>query len=211
MVNFFPQKFVQYLFLESFFVSLDKSVLLHCRCLMSKFSEMLILVCRKIFSAFYPILHETISNSYSFPHMPEFNPVYPHLVLYDRKHFCDLDWFEQRFIFVSSEVPFAKLLSEECSYKTVSKNAEAAIRICSSEAVAQRSSIKKLFLEISQNSQENTHPKVSLLLKLQETASAGNFIKKETLAQEFSCEFCEISKNTFSCRTPLVAASSSSK
>ena len=23
------------------------------------------------------------------------------------------------------------------------------------------------------------------------------FIKKETLAQEFSCEFCEISKNTF--------------
>ena len=32
-------------------------------------------------------------------------------------------------------------------------------------------------------------------------------IKKETLAQVFSCEFCEISKNTFSYRTPLVAAS----
>ena len=27
--------------------------------------------------------------------------------------------------------------------------------------------------------------------------SACNFIKKETLAQVFSCEFCEISKNTF--------------
>ena len=27
---------------------------------------------------------------------------------------------------------------------------------------------------------------------------AGNFIKKETLAQVFSCEFYEISKNTFS-------------
>ena len=26
--------------------------------------------------------------------------------------------------------------------------------------------------------------------------------EKETLAQVFSCEFCEISKNTFSCRTP---------
>ena len=26
---------------------------------------------------------------------------------------------------------------------------------------------------------------------------ACNFIKKETLAQVFSCEFCEISKNTF--------------
>ena len=34
-----------------------------------------------------------------------------------------------------------------------------------------------------------------------------NFIKKETLAQVFSCEFCEISKNTFSHRTPPVAAS----
>ena len=36
---------------------------------------------------------------------------------------------------------------------------------------------------------------------------ACNFIKKETLAQMFSCEFCEISKNTFFHRTPLVAAS----
>ena len=38
-------------------------------------------------------------------------------------------------------------------------------------------------------------------------ASSRNFIKKETLAQVFSCEFCEISKNTFYHRTPLVAAS----
>ena len=36
---------------------------------------------------------------------------------------------------------------------------------------------------------------------------AFNFIKKETLAQVFSCEFCEISKNTFFYRTPPVAAS----
>ena len=28
-------------------------------------------------------------------------------------------------------------------------------------------------------------------------AEACNFIKKETLAQVFSCEFCDISKNTF--------------
>ena len=34
-----------------------------------------------------------------------------------------------------------------------------------------------------------------------------NFIKKETLAQVFSCEFCKISKNTFYYKTPLVAAS----
>ena len=31
---------------------------------------------------------------------------------------------------------------------------------------------------------------------------ARNFIKKETLAQVFSCEFYGISKNTFSYRTP---------
>ena len=36
---------------------------------------------------------------------------------------------------------------------------------------------------------------------------ACNFIKKETLAQVLSCEFCEIYKNTFYYRTPLVAAS----
>ena len=35
---------------------------------------------------------------------------------------------------------------------------------------------------------------------------ACNFIKKETLVQVSSYEFCEISKNTFSWRTPLVAA-----
>ena len=39
-------------------------------------------------------------------------------------------------------------------------------------------------------------------------ASACNFIKKETMAQVFSCEFCEIYKNTFSSyRRPPVAAS----
>ena len=50
-----------------------------------------------------------------------------------------------------------------------------------------------MFLEISQNSQENTCARVS--------------IKKETLAQMFFCEFCEISKNTFYYLTPPVAAS----
>ena len=36
---------------------------------------------------------------------------------------------------------------------------------------------------------------------------ACNFIKKETVAQVFSSEFCENSKNTFFYRTPPVAAS----
>ena len=42
-------------------------------------------------------------------------------------------------------------------------------------------------------------------MKLQ--AEACNFITKEAMAQVFSCEFCETFKNTFSYRTPPVAAS----
>ena len=57
-----------------------------------------------------------------------------------------------------------------------------------------------MFLEISQNSQDDTCAGVS---------SACNFIKKETLALVFSCKFWEISKNYFFLRTPLVAASES--
>ena len=37
------------------------------------------------------------------------------------------------------------------------------------------------------------------------------FAKKETLAQAFSCEFCEIFKNIFFLRTPLVAASAATQ
>ena len=59
------------------------------------------------------------------------------------------------------------------------------------EAVARRCSVKKVFLEISQNSLEKTSARVSFLIKL----------------KVFFCEFCEISKNTFFHRTLLVAAS----
>ena len=52
----------------------------------------------------------------------------------------------------------------------------------SAEAVVQRCSLKEVLFEISQNSQE-------------------------ILAQGSSYEFCEISKNTFSYRTPPVATS----
>ena len=51
---------------------------------------------------------------------------------------------------------------------------------------------KKVFLEISQNSQENTCGRVSFLV-----SSACSFIENETLAQVLCCEFCEISKNNF--------------
>ena len=55
-------------------------------------------------------------------------------------------------------------------------------------------SIKKAILEISQNSQGNTCTRASFLIKQQASCrhKACNFIKKESLAQVFSCEFCKI-------------------
>ena len=61
-----------------------------------------------------------------------------------------------------------------------------------SEAVVLRYSAKK---DVLKNFAEFTgnYPQKSLSLQ----ASVCNFIKKETLAQIFSYEFCEISKNTY--------------
>ena len=64
-----------------------------------------------------------------------------------------------------------------------------------SEAAIRRCSEKNMFLEIFQNSPQNTSARVSVLTKLQ--VEACNFIKKDTLAQVFYFEFREISKNTF--------------
>ena len=78
------------------------------------------------------------------------------------------------------------------------------------ETVTQIHSVKKVFLEISQNSLGNTCARVSILIKLQGWGpEAWNFIKKEALAQMFSCEICKISKNAFFFRTSPVAASKS--
>ena len=74
-----------------------------------------------------------------------------------------------------------------------------------SYTVAWRCSVKKEFLEISQNWQENTCARVCFLIKLQ--APACNFIKKETLAQGVFLWILRNSENIFSYRTPLVAAS----
>ena len=65
------------------------------------------------------------------------------------------------------------------------------------EAVAQICSVKKVFLGISQNSQENNCARASLFKK---------FLKKETLAQVFCSEFYKIFRSTFFYITPLVAA-----
>ena len=60
-------------------------------------------------------------------------------------------------------------------------------RFLALKAVAQTYSVKKVFLEISQNLQENTFARVCFTV---------NFIEKETLAQIFSYEFCKLFKGT---------------
>ena len=54
--------------------------------------------------------------------------------------------------------------------------------------------LERKFLNISQSSQENT-------------CTRAFFLKKETLAQAFSCEFCEISENAFFTDQLLTTAS----
>ena len=76
------------------------------------------------------------------------------------------------------------------------------------EAVDQRCSVKKVLLEIPQYSQENTCDWVSFFKNVAcLTPKACNFIKKDTLAQVYSCEFFKFSKNTFPYRTAPVATS----
>ena len=65
---------------------------------------------------------------------------------------------------------FEKLFPGKVLYLSVLKQRK--------EAVAQRCSFKEVFLEISENSQENTCARVSFLMKLQ--VKANGFIKKET-------------------------------
>ena len=62
------------------------------------------------------------------------------------------------------------------------------------EAVAQRSSVKRCSQKF-----RKIHRKAPV-------PQACNFIKKESLAQVFHCEFCKISKNAFSYRTSPMAA-----
>ena len=76
--------------------------------------------------------------------------------------------------------------------------------LVNTEVAVCRGSVKKMFLKISQNSQENTC--------IESCRFAGcSFIKKETPIQVLSCEFCEILKNTFFTEDIQTTASGDSK
>ena len=63
------------------------------------------------------------------------------------------------------------------------------------DSVERRCFVRKVVLRHFANSQENICSRVPFLIKLQ--AQACDFVKKESLSQMPSCEFCRIPKNTF--------------
>ena len=69
---------------------------------------------------------------------------------------------------------------------------------------------RKLFLKILQNLQENTCARLSCLFFFS-CLKACNFMKKQTLAQLFSCEYCKIFQSSIFYRAPPVAASAFSR
>ena len=96
-------------------------------------------------------------------------------------------------------------------------------KYCHLEVVVWRCSAEKIFLKISQNSQENTYAGVSLLIKLQtccphiETSQlvctanqlTGFYMRetglqlyyKEIPTQVLFCEFCKVFKKHLFCKT----------
>ena len=71
-----------------------------------------------------------------------------------------------------------------------------------------------MFLKIWQNSYENTCAGVSLsrsLLSLSRSPRSHATLLEKTPAQVFSCEFCEIFKNTFLTELLRMPASNSTK
>ena len=76
-----------------------------------------------------------------------------------------------------------------------------------SEAVVQRCSVKKVFLEISQNSRENTCARVSFLIKLQALGlRPATLLKKRLWHRYLPVNFVKFLR-IFFYRTPLVAVS----
>ena len=79
------------------------------------------------------------------------------------------------------------------------------------EAVAQRCSVTKGVLRnFTKFTEKHLHQCLffhKVASKFKGKCEACKFIEKETLAQMLSCEFYEISKNTFPYRKHLVAAS----
>ena len=97
--------------------------------------------------------------------------------------------FSNGFCFVSF---FRKHLLHFLCYLFIQKKVQVKI----SEAAVRRCSSKQVFLKISQSSQK-TPVFVESLFNKTGALKAYSFIKKEISTKVFSCEYCEIFKNSF--------------
>ena len=97
------------------------------------------------------------------------------------------------------------MLHMKCSMKNIHLFTEYAFSLIKlfqafvlSEAVAQRRSVKKVFLEISQNSQENTCVRVSFLIKLQAWGlNFAKFLRAPFFAEHYGGGFCLVKNFQF--------------
>ena len=158
---------------------------------------------RKIFFTFYPTLHESFSNSYIFALLQEFNIFYPHLGLYDRKHFCSIltDLSNLLFLFHKIKQWMWRMFLPNSFQKCRSSRSQMFFRSSRPEMFCKKAVLRDF-------------PKFTgkyLCQSLFITKVGGQLCLKRDPGTGVSCEFCEIWKNTFSYRTPQVAASSSSK
>ena len=63
--------------------------------------------------------------------------------------------------------------------------------------LTQHKLINSTEVSLKQNTENEQYRNIKEAVLENDEPEACNFIKKEALAQVFSCEFCEISKNTF--------------
>ena len=98
-----------------------------------------------------------------------------------------------RLSFSNTQPSFWFSLNISKAQPSVWKTRQCVLTCIKSEAATRTILCEKVFLDISQNSRENTCARFSSLIKLQ----ACNFIKKETLAQLLSCNFVKFLRTSF--------------
>ena len=119
------------------------------------------------------ILHESFARSYGFALLQEFNIFCPHLILYDRKHFCSIltDLSNRLFLFHKIKQWMLRVFLPNCFQRCRSSRSQMFFRSSRPEMFCKKAVLRD-FPKFRKK--ENTCARVSLLLKLQ--TKFGNFI-----------------------------------
>ena len=132
---------------------------------------------------------------------------YQRIRIWDWVFFCV--WFSRKIFLMLSSINETNFIVRLPLLLEILSNICVVIISCRVCDVKYRSSVLEVFCEkgVLRNFAKFTGKHLCQSLFFNKVAGgACNIIKKETLVQVFSCEFCEISKNTFFYRTALVAA-----